>query len=788
MSDTNTAIPSDGNAAYVAEVQDELRRILCSERFSRAEGLKVFLGFIVERTLQGHGDELKESVIAIDAFNKGASFDPRLDAFVRVQAGRLRTALAEYFGAEGADDPILIEIPKGSYTPVFVRSQASVDPEPERIVGRRRGVVLLAGVAFLLLVLGLISVFHGRLFSRLHPASRPLSEKDTIVVAGFDNSTGDPVFDGTIRQALLMDLDQTPFLNVLPEREVQEMRRLMTRPLTEPFTLDQARELCQRAGGKAVLTGSIASLGRLYVIGMTATNCASGEAFIHEQVRAEGKEQVLQALDQAVFDLRGKLGESLANLQKYNLPLERVTTPSLKALQAYSQANILRNTQGDPLSLPYFQRAIELDPAFAMAYNRLGGAYYDLMQFDLAAEMFRKAYALRDRVSQRERYYIESRYHQFVAADLDKALRVYLNWQEEFPGDSAPYTGAGTVYLACGDYEHAIKSFEDALQRDPHAAYNYTNLAETLLNLSRSSEARQIVQRMQSRKLEEVDRYIVAYQLAFLDSDAEAMRRLLADSARTPEANDILEIFQAQTEAGRGRMNEARRHVRQAVNMAVGAQELPRAAIWQAQGALFEAEFVGRRHTEAQVQAALHLSRSRDVLQLAALALARSGDVDGARKISSELMRSSPDDTILLNYWLPCIDAAIDLQAAAPDRAIARLKVARSYELGQPSSFQVISLAPLYPILLRGEALLKAGSFAEAEKEFDKLLMRSGMVQSYPLTSLARLERARALNANEQSSQAAAAYHEILSLWKDADPELALLQEARREAARIHAK
>jgi len=787
MPDANPATATDRHAPSAAEVEEELRKILGSQRFFKVDALKIFLGFIVERTLQGHGDELKEAVIAIDAFKRGASFDSRLDAFVRVQAGRLRAALAEYYSTEGAGDPILIEIPKGSYTPVFMQRNIPIAAELKSSSAGRRRFLLFTGIAFFLLALAFIQVFHASLFSRLHPGSRLLSAKDTIVVAGFANSTGDPVFDDTIRQALLMDLDQSPFLNVLPEREVQEMRRLMARPLTEPFTLELARELCQRAGGTVVLSGSIASLGRLYVIGMTATNCDSGEAFIREQVRAESKEQVLQALDQAVVDLRGKLGESLANLQKYNLPLERVTTPSLKALQAYSNAMFMRNTQGDPASLPYFQRAIELDPSFAMAYSGLGGAYYDMMQFDLAQEMYRKAYALRSRVSQRERYYIESRYQHFVAADLEKALHVYQNWQVEFPGDSVPFTGAGMIYVAVGDYEKALQNFESALQKNPNAAYNYTNPAETLLNLNRRAEAREILRQMQSRNLEEADQFIVAYQLAFLDGDAAEMQRQISLSAGAPEANEILEIFQAQVAAGQGRMNEARRHVKQAVSAAVSSQVNPSAAIWQAQGALFEAEFAGRRQAAAQTQAALRLSENKDVRILAALALARSGDAAGARKISGELKRISPDDTILLNYWLPCIDAAIDLQSANAAQALERLELTRPYELGQPSAFQVVSLAPLYPILLRGEALLNTGRNAEAAKEFDKLQMHPGIILSYPLASLARLERARALIADGKSSQAAQSYREFLSLWKDADPDMPLLKEARREAARITA-
>jgi len=319
-------------AASPAEVEAELRKILASRRFEKSDALRTFLRFISERTLQGRGDELKEAVVAIDAFQRGASFDPRLDAFVRVQAGRLRAAPFEYYETEGKDDPVEIKVSKGSYTPVFSLRPAALPARQALARARswRMWAVSLFAVAFIFVAF--LWLFHSRVAKRSANKSPSLTQEDSIVVAGFENTTGDPVFDDTIRQALLMDLDQSPFLNILPESTVLDTRHLMARPLSEPFTLEVAREVCQRAGGKVVLSGSIASMGRLYVIGMTVTNYATGEAFIRDQVRAEGKEHVLQALDDAASDLRSKLGESFANVQKYSVPLERVTTPSLKAL------------------------------------------------------------------------------------------------------------------------------------------------------------------------------------------------------------------------------------------------------------------------------------------------------------------------------------------------------------------------------------------------------------------------------------------------------------------------
>jgi hypothetical protein len=453
-----------------SEIRDELHKILTSQRFHNAEQLRNFLSYIAEKTLAGHGDELKESVVAMEAFQRRASFDPRLDAFVRVQAGRLRTALAEYYETGGRGDPVRIEIPKGSYTPVFSWRNPPPDEAPPdspaapRAQGRSKRKIHQLAVVLTALALTLFAVVWLAVLGKvpLSGLRRTMSlvERGTIIVADFDNTTGDPVFDGTIKQALLMDLEQSPALYPLPEQRLQETLRLMAGPPGRPITTEVARELCQRAGGQAVLSGSIAGMGTLYVIGLTATDCASGEVLAREQVRAVGKEQVLRAVDKAAIDLRARLGESLATLQKYNTPLEQATTPSLKALQAYSEGITLRNTQGDAGSVPYFERAIQLDPTFAMAYDRLGVACYDAMKFTSAAENFRKAFALREQVSQRERFYIESRYYHFVTGELEKTLGVYQQWEREFPRDSAPHTGAGMVHNALGEYQPAVSEFQ----------------------------------------------------------------------------------------------------------------------------------------------------------------------------------------------------------------------------------------------------------------------------------------------------------------------------------------
>lgn len=572
------AMPDASTAAVSRQaVEAELQRILESQRFLKSEGLREFLRLIVESTLDGKSDQLKESVIAVEAFGRKPSFDPRLDAIVRVQAARLRTALSDFYDSEGATDELLIEVPKGGYVPLFsLRTAQSAEPAPEahRIAPlpepeppplRLSRLWLTVSLATVLIA----ALLAGLFWFRQHRARR-LSEADIVVVADFENTTGDPVFNGTIKQALMIDLEQSPFLNILSERRAQDLRKLMRRPDNEPLAGDVALELCRRAGARAVISGSIASVGRLYVIGLTASDCLSGNLLLREQQRAEGKEQVLNAVDRAAAGLRDRLGESLANREKYSQPLESVTTSSLKALQSYSEGVEMRNAQGDAASIPIFLRAVELDPEFAMAYNQLGGAYFDSMKPDLARENFRKAFSLRNRVSLRERYYIESRYYHFVTGELDKALVVYQAWNREFPRDAVPINDTAMVHTEFGDYEQAAQGFNDALRADPSRAYVYTNLAEVLICLNRRGEAHALLDRMRNQNLEDIDQLIVAYQLAFLEGDSAEMRRQVALSAGKTEVEEILLVFEAQSAVGQGRMADARRLIHQASALAVG--------------------------------------------------------------------------------------------------------------------------------------------------------------------------------------------------------------------------
>jgi tetratricopeptide (TPR) repeat protein len=727
-------------------VEAELQRILESQRFLKSEGLREFLRLIVESALDGNSDQLKESVIAVEAFGRKPSFDPRLDAIVRVQAARLRTALRDFYDSEGATDELLIEVPKGGYAPLFSLRTAQAPesapepfpvsplPQPEPPTLRRRFRRWLP----VSLAAALIAALLAGLFWFRQHRSGPLSEADIVVVADFENSTDDPVFTGTIKEALMIDLEQTPFLNILPERRAQELRKLMRRPEDEPLSGDVALELCRRAGARAVISGSIASVGRLYVIGLTASDCLSGDPLLREQQRADGKEQVLNAVDRAAAGLRARLGESLANREKYSRPLESVTTSSLKALQSYSEGVEMRNARGDAAAIPFFLRAVELDPEFAMAYSQLGNAYFDSMKPDPAKENFRKAFSLRDRVSQRERYYIESRYYHFVTADLDKVLVVYQAWNREFPRDVVPINDTAMVHTEFGDYEQAAQGFNDALRADPSRAYLYTNLAEVLICLNRRGEAHALLDEMRNQHLEDTDQLIVAYQLAFLEGDAAEMRRQVALSTGKTEVEEVLLVFEAQSAVGQGRMADARRLIHQASALALGLEAPDRAATWLVQGALFEAETGNHAPALEQAGSALHLSRSKDTVTLAALAMARAGDQNQAQALAAELHRQYPQDTILNNYWLPAISAAVDLGRGQPEQAIEALEVTRRYQSGQPSSYQVLSIAPLYPVYLRGLAYRMAGQPAQAAAQFQMLSSHPELTLNYPLGALVR--------------------------------------------------
>jgi serine/threonine protein kinase/tetratricopeptide (TPR) repeat protein len=637
-----------------------------------------------------------------------------------------------------------------------------------------------------LAAVGLIAVvLAGAIYWRSHSGQK-LTEKDTLVLADFTNTTGEAVFDDTLKQALAIQLEQSPFLNVLPERKVSETLGMMGRPAHERITRDVAREICQRTASKALLTGSIAALGSHYALALQAVNCQSGETLASAQAEADSREHVLHSLGEAGNQLRQKLGESLASVGKFDKPLEEATTTSLEALQALTQGTRVRAEKGDPDSLSYFKRAVELDPNFARAYATLGSIYGNLGQASLSIENMKKAYELRERGTEREKFYISAHYFDTVTGELPKAVPIYEQWTQSYPRDSGPHINLGVLYSSTGQNEKAAAEFREALRIDPDAVLNYGNLAGTYLNLDRLDEAKAVLDSAAARNLDDPTLRLNLYALAFLKGDAAGMQQEFNWGMAKPVVEEFMLSAQSDTEAHFGRLNQARELSRRAVESALRNDSKEPAGLLQADGAMHEAELGNPAQARQSAAAALSLAPGRDVEILAALALARSGDTARAQSIVDKLNGDFPLSTIVQSYWLPAINAAIALNRGNAAKAIEALQSAVPYDLGNPQP----GLWLLYPVYLRGQALLQAHEGSAAAAEFQKILDHRGLAQNYATASLAHLglARAYALDAAKDPSfrdKARAAYQDFFALWKAADPDLPVLKEARAEYAKL---
>ncbi len=629
-------------------------------------------------------------------------------------------------------------------------------------------------------VVVLAALVAGGLYFRSRPAAT-LTEKDTIVLADFDNKTGDPVFDDALKQALAVQLGQSPFLNILSDRKVEETLRLMGRASNERVTRDVAGELCMRTGSKAILLGSISRLGGQYVIGIDAVGCSSGDTLAKEQEEAATKEDVLKALSTAAASLRGKLGESLASIQKFDVPVEATTT-SLEALKAFSMGITTQLTKGDAASIPFMKRALELDPNFAVAYAGLSVAYFNLGQSSLAAENAKKAYALRDRVSEHEKYRITALYYAEGTGELEQASQVYELWAKSYPQDLVPPNNLGNIYTQLGQYDKALAETQETLRLEPNAVNGYGNLATLYLALDRPDDAKKAIEQAQQRKLDGDYLHQLIYDLAFLKDNASEMGRQVAWAAGKPGAEDLLLSFQSDTEAYHGHLLKARDFSRRAVDSAVRDESKETAALWQVNAALREAEFGNSAAAKQGVAAALALAPGRDVKLFAALALARIGETAGAKPVVEELEKDYPSDTVLKIYWLPAVKAAMELNANNSAQAVVFLEAAAPYELGQPPQLQ---LGTMYPAYIRGQAQLMAHNGAAAATEFQKFLDHPGITLNFPLGALAHLGLARAYALSGDTAKAKSAYNDFFALWKDADPDIPILIAARAEYAKL---
>src|SRR5271157_1404732 len=538
----------------------------------------------------------------------------------------------------------------------------------------------------------------GGLYYRAHQA-KPLTDKDSIVLADFTNTTGDSVFDDTLKQGLSVQLEQSPFLSLVSERRVNETLKLMGRPAGDRLTPEVTREVCQRTGSKAMLTGSIAGLGNQYVIGLKAVNCNTGDLLAESQEQAAGKEAVLKALDNAAVSLRGKLGESLSTVEKYATPLEEATTPSLEALKVYSLGRKTGSAEGETAALPFYKRAVELDPNFASAYSGMAISYSNLNEIGRAAENARKAYELREKVSERERFSIEATYYMYVTGELEKAAQTYGLWRQIYPRDLG---NLGFISASLGNLERELEEYREALRLEPGDGTNYLNLGNSYVSLNRLDEAEAVYKQAEERALESEGLLANRYQLAFLKGDKAQLAQLLSAAMGKPGTEDVLLSSQADTEAWYGKLKHARELTWRAMDSAQRNDAKETAAMYQAAAALREVEAGNRKQALADADAALKLGPNRDVRAIAALALARAGDTAAAEKLAAELDKTFPLDTLIQRYWLPTIRAAVTLQRKDPNRAIELLKEASTVELGETTQATVY----LCPVYLRGEAYL----------------------------------------------------------------------------------
>jgi len=723
-------------------------------------------------------EEIRQRLWSCDTF---VEFDDALNTAVR----KLRAALND-----SADNPRFLEtVPRRGYrfiAPVAWMQEPQAAAPVRYRIGRRP---YLWSAAALIVAAAAVGGYR-----RLHRPGFQITPKDTIVLADFSNSTGDVVFDDTLKTALNVSLRQSPFLNVLSDSEIAKALQQMTRPASTKLTPDVAREVCQRASSKAYLAGSIGSLGSEYVVGLKALNCQSGDTLAQEQGTATSKEKVLEALGEAASRLRGELGESLATVQKFDVPLEQATTSSLEALKALSQGRKASDEKGPAAALPYDQRAIALDPNFAMAYRAVGIDYTNLSELGRASEYFSKAFQLREHASEREKLTISADYYSYATGELDKAAQSFQEEMEIYPREDAAYVNLGLVYAALGQYEKATEITRQVARHAPEAVSEYENLANYALALQRYDETRQVIHEAQVRKVDDFILHNASYALAFGASDLAAMADQQRWFASKAEFENVGLALESDTEAFRGHLHKARELTRKAVDSAIRADNKESGAVYLAISAQREAAFGNA--TQARLTAAETLKlapASQGAESEAALALAMSGDTAQAEFLAQDLRKRFPLDTQVQSLWLPAIEGQLALDKKKPTAALNVLQAASAVEFGQIPFVNNISC--LYSVYVRGEAYLAAGQAEAAAAEFQKILAHSGIVWNCWTGALGHLGVARANALQVRTSQGAdadaarvralAAYKDFLTLWKDGDPEISILKQAKAEYAKL---
>ena len=716
-----------------------------------------------------------------------------------VQVSQLRKILSEAMGR----DPIET-IPKRGYrfiaavqksTAIDAPPVAAVPPEPTAPppaprAARARPWMMILGLAALLLAL--LLAFLGIVRWRTTPAppaatiaaARPLAAatgltaKDSILLADIQNETGESVFDGTLRQALSIQLEQSPFLALVSDQQIQRTLSLMQQPKNVRLTPELAWELCQRTASAAVIYGSVANLGNQYILGLRALNCRTGDSLVNQQTTAEGKDHVLKAVDEAATALRAKLGESLAQLQKYNTPIEEATTPSLSALEAYSVGWLMNYRKGDPAgAIAFFQRAIQLDPGFAMAYAALGQSYSNLYEPGHAAQYLKRAYELRERVSEREKFYIESRYQRLVTGDLEKARQIHQQWAQVYPRDAVPYTSLGLIDRYLGQYQRALTEAAQALQLSPDSAQSYTNLSFSYLLLNRLAEAKALADEAQSKNLDSPLLRLNLYFQAYLRNDRPAAEQLEAWSVGRAGIEHRFLEDRAFQYASAGQLDQALALSKRAIASALRSGAKETAAAYQIKWAVLQALIGNGSQARQDAAAGLRLADDRDSKYNSALAFALSGESARAQVLVESLDKAFPQDTAVQFCYLPTLRALLALARGDAAQALQSLEATKPYELGE--------VTVLYPVYVRGQAYLAAQRGADAASEFQKIIDWPGVVSDDPIGALAHLQLARAYAMQGSIEKARTAYRDFLTRWQDAPPTIPILVAARSEYAHM---
>ena len=721
-------------------------------------------------------EELKQELMPDAAYGD-------FDHAINLAVSKLRAALNDC-----PDSPELIEtLPRRGYR--FVGKVEAEDSEslgPALVKGRphpwlRRRAAWI-GVSLVVLVAGAAIYFYIRHTRQQRGIA--LTEKDTIVLADFTNQTGDPVFTDTLRQALAVQLSQSPFLNILSDTHMRQTMQQMGRQPQDPVVDEVARELCVRNNSKVYVAGSIASVGREYVVGLKALNCATGEAAFQEQAEVQRKEDVLRTLGKQATVLRYALGESLKSIKQFDVPIEQGTTPSLEALEAYSAGRAAMYQKGDNAAIPPFMRAVKIDPNFAIAYTALAVSYGNVSQDELSRVYAEKALALRDRANERERLRITANYYDHATVELEKGHEIAEVWLRTYPRDTLAIFTLGAQEMWLGRYTDAIEYELKGLALDANNAYAMSNLEESYLALDRYAEAEAVIDKQLRQFPQQVYPHRDLYLLGFLRGDIGTMERQTAWADGNPDAVQMLDAAAGETAAYYGRVHEFRQHFDKVIRAASSMEQQEPAAAWQAWKALWEAElgFVGVARSDARQ--ALARSYTKAVKRIAVVALARAGNDGRALLLADELDNGYPEGSYLRLYLVATARAAVELNQGNPGRALTLLQAAETLEF---SGYTTMSNATLHPTYVRGEAFLALHRGSEAAAEFQKFLDHKGMVANCPLAALARLGLARALAQQGQTIKARATYEEFLTLWKDADPDVPIYKQAKAEYAKLGA-